>query len=66
MQPSLEDLQHSLNKACQMVVEISKGVHQWGQNRTVFLLHPDSPSRSQHGLGLLGKPIERAIPFFFT
>ena len=41
-----------------MVVDISKGVHQWGQNRTVFLLHPDSPSRSQHGLGLMGKPNE--------
>ena len=34
MQPSLEDLQQSLNKACQLVVDVSKGVHQWGQKTT--------------------------------
>ncbi|KAL4222174.1 Dynein heavy chain 8 [Mactra antiquata] len=33
MSPSLEDVQHALNKACQFVLDVSKGVNQWGQPR---------------------------------
>ncbi|XP_052798280.1 dynein axonemal heavy chain 8-like [Mya arenaria] len=33
MQPSLEDIQSTLNKACQLVLDVSKGVLQWGQDR---------------------------------
>ncbi|XP_053374157.1 dynein axonemal heavy chain 8-like [Mercenaria mercenaria] len=46
MQPNLEDIQQSLNKACQLILDISKGVYQWGQNR------PDSnpvQAASRHG-----------------
>ncbi|OWF42162.1 dynein heavy chain 8, axonemal-like [Mizuhopecten yessoensis] len=34
MQPGLEDIQQALNRATQMVVDISKDVYQWGQDRT--------------------------------
>ena len=34
MQPGLDDVQQALNKACQLVLELSKKVHQWGQDRT--------------------------------
>lgn len=33
MVPSLEDVQSSLNKACQLILDISKGLYQWGQDR---------------------------------
>ena len=33
MQPGLEEIQTSLNKATQLVIEISKHVYQWGQDR---------------------------------
>ena len=34
MNPSLEDIQNSLNKACLLILDISKGMHQWGQDRS--------------------------------
>ncbi|XP_070548103.1 dynein axonemal heavy chain 8-like [Ptychodera flava] len=33
MQPSLDDIQHALNKVTSYVLEISRGVAQWGQKR---------------------------------
>jgi len=36
MLPSLDDIQQSLNKACQMVLDVSKGVFQWGQDRHII------------------------------
>ncbi|XP_052061669.1 dynein axonemal heavy chain 8-like [Mytilus californianus] len=33
MQPGLDDIQQSLNKATQRALDISKGVYQWGQDR---------------------------------
>ncbi|XP_006824996.1 dynein axonemal heavy chain 8-like, partial [Saccoglossus kowalevskii] len=33
MQPSLDDIQLALNKAAAFVVEVNRGVAQWGQNR---------------------------------
>ena len=32
--PSLDDIQHALNKATHYVLEVSRGVAQWGQDRT--------------------------------
>jgi len=31
MQPSLEEIQHSLNRGSQMIVEVTKQIYQWGQ-----------------------------------
>lgn len=47
MNPSLEDIQSSLNKACQMILDVSKGLYQWGQDRcqiAAFLAAKESPS----------------------
>ena len=33
MQPSLDDIQHALNKATQCVLAVSRGIAQWGQQR---------------------------------
>ena len=56
MQPSLEDLQQSLNKACQLVVDVSKGVHQWGQKTTGIMIHGSSAADTPVMLpGLGGK-----------
>ncbi|XP_052240013.1 dynein axonemal heavy chain 8-like isoform X2 [Dreissena polymorpha] len=45
MQPSLDDLQQALNKACQLVVDVSKGLHQWGQDRSLIDMYPGSARR---------------------
>ena len=50
MQPSLEDIQQALNKGCQLVVEVSKGVHQWGQDRSFTMGIPSSPGRASQTL----------------
>ena len=57
MHPSLEDIQNALNKATQLVLDISKGVYQWGQDREKqhgSTIHHDSGRNSHtmlHGLG---------------
>lgn len=33
MRPSVEDIQTALNRATQLVLDISKGVYQWNQDR---------------------------------
>lgn len=47
MQPSLEDIQTALNKATQLVLDISKGVYQWGQDREKQ--HGRQDREKQHG-----------------
>ena len=34
MQPSLDEIQHALNRCTQYVLEVSRGIAQWGQNRS--------------------------------
>lgn len=57
MQPSLEDIQTALNKATQLVLDISKGVYQWGQDREKqrgTVIHHESRRNSHttlHGFG---------------
>ena len=33
MEPNLDDIQQALNKATQHVLDVSKGIVQWGQQR---------------------------------
>ena len=33
IEPSLDDIQHALNKATQYLLEVSRGIGQWGQQR---------------------------------
>ena len=55
MQPSLEDLQQALNKACQLIIDVSRGVYQWGQKVVDIMIHPSSaaetPIQMLPGLG---------------
>ncbi|KAJ8316142.1 LOW QUALITY PROTEIN: hypothetical protein KUTeg_006156 [Tegillarca granosa] len=48
MQPGLEDIQQALNKATQFVLDISKGVYQWGQDRDKQYPHKEKESTKKH------------------
>ena len=54
MQPSLEDIQQAVNKACQVVLEVSKGLHQWGQER-VHSAQPKERDRRASSMYLHGE-----------
>lgn len=52
LQPNLEDVQQALNKATTCVLEVSRGVAQWGQSRT-RPIEPavtfEEPGKHRHG-----------------
>lgn len=48
MHPGLEDIQQALNKATQFVLDISKGVYQWGQDREKQCPHKEKEQTKKH------------------
>lgn len=54
MQPSLDEIQLALNKATQFVLEVSRGVAQWGQDRIIPIITDDT-QRSAAGKEINGK-----------
>ena len=47
MQPSLDDIQQALNKATTFVLEVSRGIARWGQER--FYQPSSTDVANQHG-----------------
>ncbi|XP_030832172.1 dynein heavy chain 8, axonemal [Strongylocentrotus purpuratus] len=63
LQPNLEDIQQALNKATTCVLEVSRGVAQWGQSRT----RPNEPAVTfeepgKHRHGAHSAPHVEVIP----
>ena len=64
MQPSLEDIQQAVNKACQVVLEVSKGIHQWGQDRN-RIHSAQSSDKDKRPSALYLQGMEEIKRFFF-
>ncbi len=52
MQPNLDEIQQALNKATQQVLEVSRGIAQWGQVR--FRM-PEKGELQKHDSTIKGK-----------
>ncbi|NWR45019.1 DYH8 protein, partial [Regulus satrapa] len=60
--PSLDDIQHAINRMIHLTLEVSRGVAQWGQRhlqRSILKTEPATQQAASAGLGSQGKKVKK-------